>query len=189
MVNVPIPPWSAGGVLPPVDANDPTSADRSPYTVSIADVALRFGTSIERRRILAGLLKFRADLHTVGLTRGFQWLNGSFLEDVELLETRPPGDVDVVTFIEKPEAFTIPAERRQLFDHDSVKEHFSVDHYFFELDLPPQQLVSISAYWYSVWSHRRTSLWKGYLQIDLDPADDDSAAANLQLDGSDEETK
>ena len=43
----------------------------------------------------------------------------------------------------------------------------------------PEPLVRQSTYWYSLWSHRRNGQWKGFLQIDLSPADDLIAEANL----------
>lgn len=93
-----IPAWNAQGVLPPVGVADPTSTIRSPYVVPLIEVVHRFGTTVERRTILGGLMRYRAALHAIGLVQGFQWLDGSFLEDVEGLESRPPNDIDVVTF-------------------------------------------------------------------------------------------
>lgn len=69
---VPIPPWTALGVLPAIDAARPTSPERSPYPVSLLDVVTRFGTSPERRAILGGFLGYRAELHRLGLKEGFQ---------------------------------------------------------------------------------------------------------------------
>jgi len=77
-----IPDWNAQGVIPPIDVNDPASLARSPYQVALTDLILKFATSPERREILDGLLRFRASLHNLGLTSGFQWINGSFLEYV-----------------------------------------------------------------------------------------------------------
>ena len=34
----------------------------------------------------------------IGIGSGFQWLDGSFLENVEMTEKRDPGDLDLVTF-------------------------------------------------------------------------------------------
>ncbi|WP_426763559.1 DUF6932 family protein [Hafnia paralvei] len=34
----------------------------------------------------------------MGLAEGFQWVDGSFTENVELIERRTPNDVDVVIF-------------------------------------------------------------------------------------------
>jgi len=73
---------------------------RSPYVVGLLDVVERFATTPERIRILDGLLRFRADLHQTGIVSGFQWLDGSFMEQVEILEHRPPRDLDVVNFLD-----------------------------------------------------------------------------------------
>src|SRR5947209_8232524 len=130
MSTVTIPPWTTAGVLPPVEAEAPTSQNRSPYPVSLVEVVTRFGTSPERRRILDGLIRLRAALHGAGLVHGFQWLNGSFVEDVERVEFRVPRDIDVVTFVDPPTGFTMGEENSARFDHDAVKSEFNVDHYF-----------------------------------------------------------
>lgn len=84
---------------------NPTSVERSPYRVMLTDVVVHFATSSERRQILRGWLGYRAALHGMGLTDGFQWLDGSFLEQVETPESRPPQDMDVVTFLNPPASF------------------------------------------------------------------------------------
>lgn len=141
---------------------------------------MRFSTSQERRQILIGLLDYRAALHGMGLTEGFQWLDGSFTEHVEVLERRLPKDVDVVTFVHVPEEWQPTKEQIAMLDHDAAKAQFSVDSYFVELNrLSSEQLVERSAYWYSMWSHRRNQAWKGYLQIDLTPDQDEDARAQL----------
>jgi hypothetical protein len=182
MSRVSIPAWNPQGVIPPVDVLDPISSTRSPYPVSLTDLALRFGTSPARLTILDGLLRFRAALHTVGLVDGFQWIDGSFLEDVETLESRPPNDLDVVTFYNLPAGITqrdLVALNVDLFVHDQAKATYQVDSYFQGLDTSSERLVRSSAYWYSVWSHRRNQAWKGYLEVGLDPADDPAANALL----------
>jgi hypothetical protein len=90
MSPVAIPAWTAEGVLPPIDAAQPVSTERSPYAVSLTDYVLRFGDTPGRRTVLDGLLRYRAALHALGLVSGFQWLDGSFLEHVERIEGRPP---------------------------------------------------------------------------------------------------
>jgi hypothetical protein len=176
-----IPAWNTLGVLPPMDSRSPTSSDRSPYSVSLNDIVMRFSTSAERQTILQGFLNYRLALHDMGLNAGFQWLNGSFMENVETLEKRPPHDIDLVTFFHTPIDFApSDAELKILTDKPFVKAEYKVDAYLVELDeVPTQQLVSQSAYWYSVWSHRRNQLWKGFLQIDLNPAEDATALALL----------
>lgn len=173
-----IPPWTPRGVLPPNDALDPVSASRSPYTVSLLDLVMRFGTSRPRLLVLDGMLRFRKALHAMGAVEGFQWLDGSFTEDCETLEGRPPADIDVVTFFEASSRIAPAAPHDTVFDHPAAKREFQVDAYFVELDLlPPAMITSISTYWYSIWSHRRTQEWKGYLQIPLRRDEDDAAAS------------
>ena len=45
MIIVPIPRWTAAGVIPPVNSTSATSAERSPYTVSLSDVVLQLAAS------------------------------------------------------------------------------------------------------------------------------------------------
>lgn len=182
-----IPAWTAQGVLPPINpANPVSSVDRSPYVVSLTDIVLRFNTSPERRVIVDGFLRYRAALHSVGLVAGFQWLDGSFMEDVEILEGRPPRDIDVVTFYQLPTGASqndILNRNPALFGHDSVKSTYHVDGYSVSLGTPPDRLVRQSAYWYGVWSHRRNDRWKGFLEIGLAPDQDAEAAAYLNASG------
>jgi hypothetical protein len=176
MPTVPIPPWTSRGVLPPNDPGDPTGGDRSPYAASLLDVVMRFATSPERRAILQGLLDYRAALHRMGLVSGFQWIDGSFLENIELPDSRSPRDIDVVTFLDAPTAFAPAPPDDDALRKTSAKARFKVDSYFVELDAtPPRELALLSAYWYSVWSHRRTAEWKGFLQVDLSPHEDGPA--------------
>lgn len=178
-----IPDWTPQGVLPPINSVSPTSTDRSPYVVSLTDVVMRFATSPERIRILTGLLDYRAALHTIGMNSGFQWLDGSFLEEVETLENRSPRDIDVVTFFHRPIGMLqqdLFHANPQLFDLSQVKTSYHVDGYIQELKGDsPEALVEKATYWYSMWSHRRDQLWKGFLQIDLAPVEDITARANL----------
>jgi hypothetical protein len=180
MPTVAIPNWTNRGVLPPVNALQATSAERSPYKVKLLDVVMRFATSTERCQILKGFLDYRAALHSMALTQGFQWLDGSFSEDVELLEMRAPKDIDVVSFVNTPAGFAPTPQQLDVLDHDLAKTTFLVDSYFVEINLlPPDNLIKQSTYWYSMWSHRRTQEWKGYLEIDLSPAEDTAASAWL----------
>ncbi len=187
MATVAIPAWNANGVLPPINSTAPTSADRSPYPVSLSDFAFRFGTSPQRRKILDGFLKYRQLLHSAGLTVGFQWLDGSFLEDVETTQTRDPNDLDVVTFFSIPIGVNqqqLQAAAPTLTNRALLKANYFVDAFLVSLGSRPAILVEQSAYWYGVWSHRRDDTWKGFLQIDLDPTDDALAALNLRAGGT-----
>jgi hypothetical protein len=187
MPTVVIPAWNANGVIPPISSISPTSAERSPYTVSLSEFVLRFASSPERRQILDGFLQYRGRLHSAGLTIGFQWLDGSFLENVETTETRSPNDLDVVTFFSLPVGVTqqqILAAAPDILNQQRIKTTYFVDAYFVSLGSRAATLVEQSAYWYSMWSHRRDSSWKGYLQVDLDPVEDALAALHLRAGGT-----
>ena len=178
-MTVAIPNWNSQGLLPPVDPAAPTSAERSPYAVSLKDVVMRFATTPARHSVMNGFLDYRATLHSTGLLDGFQWLDGSFMEDVETLESRPPNDIDIVTFLYSSQFNPGNLDPLTLMNPAS-KTQFKVDAYFVELDVtPPHELTLLSAYWYSVWSHRRNDVWKGYLQVDLAPNEDADAIAWL----------
>ena len=90
MMPDPIPLLNSDGVLPPYNPDAPTARDRSPYHVSLPDFVLRYAISPERDAILRGFLSYREALHACGLDRGFQWVDGSFLEDIELIAGRAP---------------------------------------------------------------------------------------------------
>lgn len=92
-----IPAWNPDGIIPAHDQIDPTSHARSPYTVSLLDVMTRFGNTETRRDLLQRWLDFRAALHRLGITRGFQWIDGSFVENIEQTRNRSPNDIDLVT--------------------------------------------------------------------------------------------
>lgn len=179
-----IPSWNIAGVLPPIRPGAPGhSPDRSPYPAGLADVVDRFSTSTERVNILHGFLNLRAAFHALGIVSGFQWIDGSFLEQVEVLESRPPADIDVVTYFDLPPGLSeldLVAQNTALFDHDHVKATFKVDHYPNVLGkaIDAFQIRQLS-YWYSMWSHRRDGLWKGFIQVSLDPAEDVQALQTL----------
>jgi hypothetical protein len=180
-----IPEWDISGVLPPIrPGHDGLSPDRSPYSAGLCQVVERFATSPERIAILKGFLEYRAALHGVGIVNGFQWLDGSFIEQIELSGERSPRDIDVVTFFHLPNGATeqtLLTSCRQLFDSSQIKSRFQVDGYPCVLGKPSgYSHVRQVAYWYSMWSHRRKDQkWKGFVQIDLSPQEDVAATAVL----------
>ena len=178
-----IPAWDPDGIIPAHDPIDPTSHARSPYTVSLLDVMTRFGNTEARRDLLQKWLDFRAALHRLGITRGFQWIDGSFVENIEQTRNRPPNDIDLVTFLYIPAGYTgsdLLQRYPRLFNPGLVKEHYAMDAYCVQLNqIPTEKIVAQSLYWYSLWSHTRTGRWKGYLQVELAP--DHDAAAHVKL--------
>ena len=126
---------------------------------------------------MRGFLDYRGALHRAGITSGFQWINGSFVEDIETLEGRAPNDIDVLTFCAMPG----DADYRSLFDSAITSRKFLVDAYFLPLNvsLTPPRVRAIS-YWYSMWAHRRDGRWKGFLEIDLNPVSDAGVRTELE---------
>jgi len=180
-----IPAWNSSAVLPPVRPGQPGhSPDRSPYSATLSEILQRFATSPERIAILRGLLAYRNELTRVGITDGFQWLDGSFMEHKELLMNQPPNDVDVVTFFNLPAGITdqqiFVSQIPDLFYPDRSKLRFHVDAYAMllgnVLDVSDIQQIS---YWYSMWSHRKNGLWKGFVRVDISPDEDQIALAVL----------
>ncbi len=169
----PFTPWNSEGFIPPIGSIDSTSPNRSPYAVSLREIVEDFGHTPTRRRLLNGFLDYRAELHQAGLERGFQWINGSFLENIEDNEQRTPDDIDVTTFFYLPNGFTEETFYRDhgsLFDKGNIKVIYRVDTQPVLLD--PNQMdyvIKNVIYWYSIWSHTRPPRfrWKGYLQVDL----------------------
>jgi hypothetical protein len=183
-----IPKWNSSGILPPIRLGvQGHSTERSPYHVSINEVVNSFAFSEKRRGILKGFLNYREALYQVGITQGFQWIDGSFIEDVERLENRAPNDLDIVTFFHLPHGMN-QQELLQKYDYlfmpDQIKQMYQIDGYICLLGEPMESRhVQQISYWYSMWSHRRNHVWKGFLQVGLSKNEDELASKTLDLRG------
>lgn len=183
-----IPTLSQSGFLPPFLPNaGPTEpAAMAPYQADLVEVVQRFAWSPERAEIMRGLLNYRQQLRQAGIHDGFQWVDGSYMEDCEKHRSRPPSDIDLVTFAERPTAYQdaelwkdFVASNRTLFDPPTLKRTYRCDAYYEDLGLPSKVIVSRSRYWFGLFSHQRvTYLWKGLLMIPLQ-SDDSQALALL----------
>ncbi len=182
-----IPAFTGSGVLPPFLGVDPTiPATVSPYKTTLMEIVDRFSFSPERRAILSGFIAYRAALMAAGLT-GFQWLDGSFLEDVETTQSRNPNDIDCITFVRRPLGCLDPAAWQTFTSNNQAlltphlnKQQYSTDAYLVDLEIPPESVVQQTAYWFGLFSHRRvTGLWKGMLEVVLQNTADDAAALAL----------
>ena len=115
---------------------------------------------------------------------GYQWLDGSFVEDIETASKRHPNDIDIVTFASSPPDL---ADRKiwlrmneGLLDPRRTKEDFLCDAYFIDFRNRPELLVDDTRYWFGLFSHQReSSLWKGMLKV---PMLSDDVAAEVLLD-------
>ena len=178
-----VPAWGIDGLIPPIDPGNPVGRTRSPYQVTLQDFVVRFGGSSERLNLLEGLLRFRAMWHQAGLTKGFQWINGSFVEDKETVAGSPPADIDIVTFFELPQGFTqidLFEKHGALFQQENIKASFSIDAYFVVLEHTNLELLIENAvYWYSLFAHTRQDQWKGYVEIDLAEQNDTNVSRDI----------
>jgi hypothetical protein len=187
-----IPPYTQSGVLPPFrpGATPTARGMMAPYKVSLVDVAKKFATSEQRIKILKGLIAYRKALRLEGISTGFQWLDGSFVEDSEQNRGRPPSEVDVITFSYRPEKLQSDDEwrafinsRPHLFNPEESKRQFLCDAYFVDMKAHPINLINQTKYWFGLFSHQRdTLLWKGMLEVSI--CDDTDIEAFLSQQGS-----
>ena len=179
IVPEPFPQWDERGFLPPYTSHATDEEGRSPYPASLVELISRFGFTAKRREILTGFLNFRAALHAAGIVQGFQWVNGSFVEDKMWTRGSEPDDIDLVTFYRLPSNYNqseFYSNFPHLFDQPGNKDRYHSDTYFVALDTGNTHYLSRwIAYWNSLFSHTRAYQWKGYLEIDLSDAEDVAA--------------
>jgi hypothetical protein len=181
---MPIPPFTHDDVLPPYIGHPGEKSGRSPYDTTTPELVERFATSPERIRILRGFLQYRADLCALGFT-GLQWFDGSFVEQIDA--TRPPNDIDLVTFFVRPaalrddDALLAAADANpHLFDRNASKARYLCDAFFVEVGPSAGALLSQATYWFGLFSHRRGDLrWKGILALQLMSLAEDAEALTL----------
>jgi len=185
-----IPAHNQSGVLPPfLPGSSPQELSAmAPYKVKLLEVAQRFSYNSARHEIIQGLVLYRAELRQAGITSGFQWINGSFVEDVERNIGRPPNDVDIITFANRPFEYldiqkwsNFVKRRQDLFFPNESKKKYGCDAYYVDMSLEPKSLVNLTKYWFGLFSHQRdTFLWKGMLEV---PLDDDQDVISFLSDG------
>lgn len=190
---MPLPPFDMRGLLPPFTGTDATTSDRSPYWTTMADFASAFGTTSHRRHLLRNLISYRTLLAGEGYVGGIQFIDGSFVENVETLAVRDPDDIDVFSILNVPPKYAtdpaawqtngFPFWQVEIVDRDRNKNRFQLDTYavlFEELQVQPMSLIGHVIYWYSLFSHQRdTFAWKGYIGLALDPIGDQTALASM----------
>lgn len=174
--------WNIQGVIPPIATGEEGhSPKRSPYPISINEFVHKFAFSTERIKILIGFLEYRKAIYSSGITTGFQWINGSFVENIESIAERAPNDIDVVTFSNLYQ--TIPNYPKwaeinfNFLSNPIAKNKYKVDSYWVDMDIGFNEYsIERCTYWYSMWSHQRdTNIWKGFFVISLSPSDDTDA--------------
>jgi hypothetical protein len=179
-----IPLFDARGLLPPFLGADETTPQRSPYDVTMSEVVAALGASPERQNLLFGLIEYRALLNGFGYLHGLQFVDGSFVENVEVREGRQPGDIDVMTFAMLPVPYQgdpalwattgFPQWQGEVVNQPLNKQRYQLDTYGVIVDHGgPLGMMNATIYWYSLFSHKKvTRDWKGFVRIPFNAADD-----------------
>ena len=181
---MPVPSFTIHGVLPPyVGPNGPGGhlSDMSPYGASVLEVTQRFSGTAMRRTVLRDGIQHRAEMAELGVVDGFQWIDGSFVED------KIPADIDVITFFQRPRGHHLDSQIRLLIlsnetvlRRPGIKARLKVDAMFVDLDSTPESIVNLTRYYGSLFSHRRgDELWKGMIRVPLDGTNDADAIVLL----------
>lgn len=173
------PAFTPQGVLPPYVGEPRQANGMSPYRITLLQFVQRFATSPQRIEIMKGFMAHRARLLASGIT-GFQWLDGSFVEDIETTEGRSPSDLDVVTFHGRSPALAAQPDwesffhaNKDVFLWEQSKPKFRVDAYFVDFFGGPEYVVKFTSFWCGLFYHRRgAGLWKGMIQVPLDGMED-----------------
>ena len=186
-----LPPFDMRGLLPPFLGADETSHARSPYGVTMTELAAGLGTTSHRQGLLRNLITYRQLLANEGYVSGIQFVDGSFVENVEINASRPPSDIDVFSILCRPAKYTadppiwvsngIPFWQDEIANRVKNKSRFGLDTYalLFE-ELTPDDLIRNTIYWYSLFSHQRSTLaWKGFVTLSLDPVADQAALSSM----------
>ncbi|MGV0921850.1 DUF6932 family protein [Empedobacter falsenii] len=176
-----IPDFDHNHVTPPHIGDPRKEEDISPYYSNTLEFVTKFGTSIERVDILKKFLEFRQKLSEYGFTNGYQWLDGSFTENIEILENRAPRDLDIITLYDQPiftndQILNISNNFKSFFDSEISKREYKLDHYPFNYTNNPDFTVKYTTYWIQLFSHNRLGVWKGIIKVDLNTPEIDQQA-------------
>jgi hypothetical protein len=116
-------------------------------------------------------------------------LDGSFLENVELTESRDPGDIDVFSLLAIPPIYSdkalwvskgLPFWRSEIADQAKNKARFKLDTYALSLPLTNVSSLRALMYWHGLFGHQRvTFAWKGFVMVPLDRVADATALGAL----------
>ncbi len=127
----------------------------------------------------------------MGYVDGEQFIDGSFVENVELREGRDPGDIDVLSLVVRPRQYQQdpilwqsvghPQWLGEIVNQPLNKLRYRLDTYAIAVDQGgPLSLVNATIYWYSLFSHKKvTQEWKGFVRVPLNAADDQTALAAI----------
>lgn len=166
-----IPPFDHNNVLPPYQGGDPTIRGcLSPYKSDIVEFCQHFAKTPERIAILKGFVCFRLECLKFGIQCGYQWIDGSFVENVEVARSRAPHDIDVVTMFALSDVSmqVVIANNFPAFVKPSLsKMLYNVDHYPCLVNDTPFGTIESVKYWNQLFGHNREGIWKGMVELPL----------------------
>ena len=174
-----IPDFDHNLVIPPHIGTPTKPSQLSPYACTSLELCEKFSYTNERIEILTGFINFRLRMNELDIKTGFQWLDGSFLEDIESKENRAPRDLDLVTFyrnISLDRQNEIIKTFPEFANPEAAKEKYYMDHYPVDYGYNPDTTVELSRYWVQLFSHNRDQVWKGMLRLELNTPDIDTDA-------------
>lgn len=153
----------------------------------MTELVSTLGSTPERCNLLFSLLQYRSLLHSFGYVDGVQFIDGSFVENVETREGRNPRDIDIFSFLIRPSQYRgndplwqstgFPQWVGEIVNQSLNKQRYQLDTYAIAVDQTgPLQLMNETIYWYSLFSHKRvTQEWKGFVVVPLNVSDDQAA--------------
>jgi hypothetical protein len=175
-----IPNFDHNGVIPPhLGSPQEGGHQMSPYPTTSLEFCEKFATSPERIDILKRFLEFRSEMRKSGIS-GFQWLDGSFVEDIEnSSRNRPPQDLDILTFyypITVAQNTNILANFIEFVDRKACKTKFKLDHLMINIGVNPVIIIEFTRYFLQLFTHNRDQVWKGMLKMEVGITDEDADA-------------
>lgn len=176
-----IPDFNHNHVLPPHLGNPTKQSDLSPYDCSIHEFCIRFATSKKRVQLLKKFIEFRKLLTYNGIIFGFQWVDGSFTQNIEVSEGRAPNDLDLVTFygnLTSDHLLMIKTHFPEFANPILSKNRFQIDHYNVDFTYTPEITVEYTKYWIQLFTHTRSNIWKGIIKLSLNTPSEDDIALN-----------
>ena len=111
----------------------------------MGELVAALGTTPARQNLLFGLLEYRKLLGSFGYTNGVQFIDGSFVENVETREAKDPGDIDVFSFMMLPAQYRgndplwqstgFPQWAGEIVNQNLNKQRYGVDRQQYEFKI------------------------------------------------------
>lgn len=178
---MPIPDFDHNNVLPPfINGRPGILTNHSPYICTIQEFCEKFATTEVRIELLTKFVEFRLKVHESEITSGFQWVDGSFLEDKEKALNKDPNDIDVATFFQVSSPNTedkIKNEFPEFINRGLAKDNYMLDNLLIHITpLAPYDLIRNTNFISKLFSYSRRGVHKGMVEIHLNTPTNDKAA-------------